>query len=208
MTQGEAGRVRGWRADQYRKQRQPPPNFDFVNPYPYMSRPEARVHMLLEERRIPFSWRYFNAPEMAPMLQMLMPDYHPEFTLKEYKTVIVVNGVYFSTLPGVLDRQALGVALLQEDGWRVISLWEDEIERSVFDAVFGAMPELRHPAHTGPPTVAPWPKPTYLERRREYIRSYNLSRKRWLDPSANSKGRNALRRRPRRFRSRRRRTTG
>src|SRR5690606_35314459 len=89
----------------------------FVNPYPWMSSTEARVHLWLEYRQVPFSWRWFDG--YSPNLSYLMPDFHPEFTLKEYKVVILVIGTFWGTVPGILDRNALAQVLLEEEGWTV-----------------------------------------------------------------------------------------
>jgi len=178
------------------------PSLDFINPYPWMSRPEARVHLWLEEHHIPFSWRYFDVPSMAPTLQFLMPDFHPEFTLSQYKTVIVTLGTYFSTLPGVLDRTSLGQAMLEEDGWKVVQLWENDIEANVGDAILREMPELRAPAHTGPPVAHPFAFPTYLIRRRAFAAANNMRRKKFFDPEARWEGRTDAGSRRRRGRKR------
>ena len=120
-----------------------------------MSSIEAMVHLALEEHRIPFSWRLFDGD--SPNFTQLMANqgYQPEFTLREYRTVIMVQGSFFGSLPGVLDNIALAQVLLQADLWRVVVLWEADIRTlGAWDLLAKAIPALG--SITGPPRANPY----------------------------------------------------
>lgn len=125
-----------------------PGKVEFINPWPFMSDLEAMVKMALDKMSVPYSWRLFDGD--APTLKALIPDYAPEFTLREYKYVIVVVGGFFGTLPGVLDRTALAQAALEADGWKVAILLENDVRRDPYDAITHALPALRAPTIKGP----------------------------------------------------------
>src|SRR5688572_19288549 len=150
--------------------------FKFQNPYPWMSEVEAMVHLELEKRGVPFSWRYFDAIELAPNLALLMPDFAPEFTLKEYKYVILIIGEFFGTLPTVLDRNAFGQVLLEADGWTVAVLFEDEIRDDVGKALDSKLPLLAAAAIKGPVRPNPYGTPDFMAKRREQLRGQALQR--------------------------------
>lgn len=162
--------------------------FGFINPYPHMADAEAMVHLELEHRHIPFSWRYFDGE--SPWLAELLPDYAPEFTLREHKLVIIVVGSYFGTLPSVLDRTALAQAALEEDGWKVVSLYAFDIERDGAKVTLDKqVPELSRPVARGERRDSPYDPPTYFEELRERISALALRRSRFAftDPEPNKK---------------------
>ncbi len=148
--------------------------FEFQNPYPWMSEVEAMVHLELEKRQVPFSWRYFNALDLAPNLALLMPDFAPEFTLREYKYAILVIGEFFGTLPTVLDRNAFAQVLLEEDGWTVAILFESEIRDDVAKAIDLKLPLLVGAVIKGPQVPNPYGVPDFMAKRREQLRGQAL----------------------------------
>lgn len=101
---------------------------EFTNPYPWMSSTEARVHLALEEAGVPFSWRWFDGE--SPTFQELLGNqgFQPEFTLREYKAVVMVLGGFWGFLPGVLDKVALAQVALEADGWRVCVLIGTDVD--------------------------------------------------------------------------------
>lgn len=137
-----------------------------------MSVPEAKVYQELERRNIPFSWRFFDGDALNT--QYLIPDWHPEFTLREYKICITVLGGFFGQLPGVLDRIALASVLLAEDGWKLAILYEQDINNGVAAALDKELPELVAPAIQGPLRPRPFGVPDYLEKLRQRMRGFAL----------------------------------
>lgn len=108
---------------------------------------DARVYIALQQRRVPFSYRFFNT--YNPYLQALIPDWAPEFTLKDYKVVIVVLGSFFGGIPAMIDRTSLAKAILEKDGWKFFIWSEFDVSQDV-DKLLSSVPELRKPRVTGP----------------------------------------------------------
>ena len=150
------------------------PRFEFINPYPHMSEPEAMVHLDLERRKVPFTWRYFDGESVG--LSFVMPDFAPEFTLREYKTVILIIGEFWGELPGVMDKNALATAILESEGWKVAWFFEMDIRAGVSALVDKTLPELKQPAFTGKPRDNPYGIPDLMSRRREQLRGQGLRR--------------------------------
>lgn len=201
LLEGESGRVRGWRKRQLHKNIVRTPPIEFWNPFPYMSDLEARVYLWLQDRRIPFSWRYFDG--FAPNFTELVPGFTPEFTLSEYKIVILMLGTYYGQLPGVLDKNAMAKATLEYDGWKVAMFWESDITLDTEGTILKELPELRNPAILG------WPKanptgvtPDYISKRREILAGLRMAQRRFFDPKVKPHDRDPGHRRRYRNRSR------
>lgn len=165
----------------------PPPRYllEFINPYPWMSDPEAMVYLDLERRQVPFSWRYFDGEALNFQYLFKTDRYDPEFTLKEYKAVIIVLGSFFGTIPAVLDKAALAKVALEADGWDVALLYEDDIRKNVAEAIDRELPKLAHPTILGDPRQPPMGVPDFMEKRREQLRGEALVRKKYLRPNDN-----------------------
>lgn len=150
---------------------------EFLNPFTYMSSDEARVALELYNRNVPWSYRYFDG--VAPTVQKLIPDFHPEFTLSEYKTVIVVQGNFWGTLTGVLDKTALAKVLLEHDGWKCIILWETDILHNLKDILDKEFPASVNPTITGGEKTSPFAPPHWMFTRRQFLRGLALLKKKF-----------------------------
>lgn len=139
-----------------------------------MSEPEAMVHLELERRAVPFSWRYFDAE--SPGLLFTMPDFAPEFTLREYKTVILIIGLFWGELPGILDKNALATAILESEGWKVVWFFEPDIRAGVDKLFDSQLPELKNPTVRGKPRPNPFGIPDFMAKRRAQLRGQGLRR--------------------------------
>lgn len=148
----------------------------FINPFSYESSDDARVQLELENRYIPFSYRYFDGD--APTLKKLIPAYEPEFTLKEYKVVIIIVGSFFGALPGALDQAALAKVLLEQDGWTQVAWYENELKSLGVAALMQRdLPQLSTPMFQGPERPSPVGHPLTMETRRSWLRGLALLRK-------------------------------
>ena len=119
---------------------------EFYNPYPWMPSTDARVYLELTRRQIPFSYRYFNFVD--PYIQQLLPGWAPEFTLRDFKIVILVKGTFFGNIPGVLIKDVLAQVILEQAGWKVLTWWEYDIVTNI-DALFQKEPALANPPKHG-----------------------------------------------------------
>lgn len=167
----------------------------FHNPFPYMSDPEAMVKLELDKMGVPYSWRFFDGD--SPTLKLLIPDFAPEFTLREYKTVIMVVGGFFGTLPGVLDRTSLAQVALEYDGWKVAILLEADILKNPWWAIVSQLPDLKSPTIRGPerpnPIGAVQIFTDTLNKRREQLRGLALHRSKYaLDQKGDRNRRNRV----------------
>lgn len=149
---------------------------EYLNPYSWESNPESRVQLELEARHIAFAYRYFQGP--APTVQKLIPDFNPEFTLPDYKIVIMVQGSgFFGQLPGAIDKSALASVLLQKDGWQSVIWTEDAIRQDgVASLMDHDLPQLRNATLQGPEIQSPFGHPLTMETRRAYLRGLALLR--------------------------------
>lgn len=148
----------------------------FIDPFSYESSDDARVQLELENRFIPFSYRYFDGE--APTLKKLLPAYEPEFTLREYKVVIIVVSSFFGALPGALNQAALASVLLEKDGWKQVAWYENEIKGlGVNYLIQRDLPELNMPVFQGPERPSPVGHPLTMETRRRFLRGMALLRK-------------------------------
>lgn len=178
----------------------------FHNPFAYMSTPEAMVKLQLDKLRVPYSWRFFDGD--APVVQQIIPDFAPEFTLREYRVVIVVLGGFFGTIPGVLDKTALAQVALEQDGWKMAILFQVDILRDPYQAITTALPELRHPIFTGGERANPLGAADILlerfNKRRDALRGFALHRSKFKtagqEGTARQRRKNAISRNRRRRR--------
>jgi hypothetical protein len=162
-------------------------NVEFVNPFPQMSEPEARVYLYLVSLGVPFSWRNFDGDSLAPSFATIAkPFITPEFTLTEYKVVIMVLGQYWGGLPAVVNTVSLAEVTLEADGWKVATLLEDEIKRDVERAIFDKLPGVNLGSIKGEPKtqVTSYDK-FYVQRRKEYARAAGFQRRKFFEPLKN-----------------------
>lgn len=153
-------------------------HIEFINPFSYESSPEARVQMELEARGVRFAYRYFAGGDSAVTIKKLIPDFAPEFTLPDYKVVIMIVGDFFGRLPGVLDKQGLEATLLHHDGWKAVVWSQYEIVNDGAAVLMHRdLPILDRPKLTGTEIPSPYGHPMTLETRRQYLRGLGLLKK-------------------------------
>jgi len=166
-ARNRAGRVRYTRGSGIRA----PYNRDFYNPYPWMPSTDARVYIGLTQRRIPFSYRYFNA--FNPYIKQLLPGWAPEFTLRDFKIVITVKGAFFGNIPAVIQNDVLAKVILEQDGWKVYTWHEVDIVQDI-DKLFGSVPQLRNPPKTGGEYRNPFGQPDVMAQFRRFTEKRHI----------------------------------
>jgi hypothetical protein len=148
-----------------------------------MSEPEARVFLFLRGLGVPFSWRQFDGQSQAPTFMSVMQsqNFVPEFTLTEYKIIILVIGDYYGSIPGILNTAGLAQACFENDGWKVAALWQTEIINDVGKAIFSKLPILATPSiKGGPKNFAESYDKKYLERVRQFARGNAFKRRKYF----------------------------
>lgn len=118
----------------------------WVDPMAYIqgSSIEKKVMQELIRRGIYFE----HTPQTNPlpwfpwMLEEKHTDkWEPDFLLPQYKIWIEIQGSYFHTLPGAVERDSLRFAYIEAVGWRPIFWWEEDIDNRIME-LFDAVPEF------------------------------------------------------------------
>lgn len=98
---------------------------------------------------------FVHTPQTNDLGGFVDPSWEPDFLLPQHKIWIEVQGAYFHTLPGAVERDALRFAMIEAAGWRPVALWEDDI-RARLPELLDAIPELYNvnaSVQTGPTTL-------------------------------------------------------
>ena len=85
----------------------------------------------------------------------------PDIVLPKYKTVIFVNGCFwhkhecarfvwpasntdywYAKIMKNVERDAVNYRRLEEDGWKVVVIWECQLKKDSFDAVMASILEM------------------------------------------------------------------
>jgi len=118
-------------------QRVPVPRW--IDPFPWIqgSSIEKMVMAELVRRNIYFE----HTPQRNNLGGFVDPTWEPDFLLPQYKIWIEIQGAYFHSLPGAMERDALRFAMIEAAGWKPIYWWEDDIRMRLMD-IMDAVPEL------------------------------------------------------------------
>jgi len=148
-----------------------------IAPYSTMSLAEGLVYQVMLAKGIPFSYRWFDGD--APTVKELVKGWAPEFTLTEYRTVVIVLGGFYGTLPDVVNQAALAQVALEMDGWKLVYLFEaDILTKGAAASLELAMPALVLPgiAH-GTVRFGPYGMPDLMAKLRMQRAAQTHSRK-------------------------------
>lgn len=113
---------------------------DWVDPYWFIngSEPEKRVLAELVRRGIYFQ----HVPQSNTVGGLVPADWEADFLIPQYRIWIEVNGLYFHTLPGAVENDALRYAKIEASGWRLIVWWDYDILTRLPE-LMDAVPEFR-----------------------------------------------------------------
>ena len=97
----------------------------WVDPYWFImgSEPEKMVMAELVRRGIYFQ----HIPQGNTLGGLVDPTWEADFSFPQYKIWLEVNGVYFHTLPGAIESDALRYAKIEQQGWKVLVWWDYDI---------------------------------------------------------------------------------
>lgn len=82
-----------------------------------------------------------HTPQRNTLGGFVDPTWEPDFLLPQYKIWIEIQGGYFHTLPGAVEKDALRFVMIEAAGWRPIFWWEDDIRTRLSD-IMNLIPEL------------------------------------------------------------------
>jgi hypothetical protein len=118
----------------------------WVDPYWWIqgSRPEKMVMAEFVRRGIYFE--HTPQTNSLPWLDWMFIGQNPrnweaDYLLPQYKIWIEVQGSYFHTLPGQIEKDALRFTFIKEIGWKPIFWWDYDIESRLQD-LMNAVPEF------------------------------------------------------------------
>lgn len=85
---------------------------------------------------------YFeHTPQRNSLGGFVDPTWEPDFLLPQYHIWIEIQGAYFHTLPGAVERDALRFAIIEAAGWKPIFWWEDDIRTRLME-IMDKVPEF------------------------------------------------------------------
>lgn len=85
---------------------------------------------------------YFeHTPQSNNLGEGVDPTWEPDFLLPQYQIWVEIQGAYFHTLPGAVEKDALRFAMIEAAGWTPIFLWEEDIRTRLID-ILDAIPEF------------------------------------------------------------------
>ena len=88
---------------------------------------------------------YFeHTPQTNSLGGLVDPTWEPDFLLPQYHIWIEIQGAYFHSLPGAMERDAMRFAIIEAAGWKPIAWWEDDIRTRLLD-IMDMVPELYRP---------------------------------------------------------------
>lgn len=84
---------------------------------------------------------FIHTPQKNTLGGFVDPTWEPDFEFPQYKIWMEIQGAYFHTLPGAVERDSLRFAIIEAAGWKPIYLWEDDIRTRLSD-ILNAIPEF------------------------------------------------------------------
>lgn len=111
----------------------------WIDPFPGVqgSSIEKMVMAELVRRGI---W-FIHTPQKNTLGGFVDPTWEPDFEFPQYKIWMEIQGAYFHTLPGAVERDSLRFAIIEAAGWKPVYLWEDDIRTRLVD-ILDAIPEF------------------------------------------------------------------
>jgi G:T-mismatch repair DNA endonuclease (very short patch repair protein) len=111
----------------------------WIDPFPWIqgSSIEKMVMAELVRRGIYFE----HTPQRNSLGGFVDPTWEPDFLLPQYHIWIEIQGAYFHTLPGAVEKDALRFAMIEAAGWKPIFWWEDDIRTRLIE-IMDQVPEL------------------------------------------------------------------
>jgi hypothetical protein len=111
----------------------------WVDPFFWIqgSVPEKMVMAELVRRGIYFE----HTPQKNQLGGMVDPTWEADFLFPQYKIWLEVNGLYFHTLPGAPERDALRRVMIEDAGWKFMAFWDFDILTRLQD-IMNEVPEF------------------------------------------------------------------
>ncbi len=136
----------------------------FYDPYFFLSAslPEKMVMTELVRRGIWFEhvpqtnsldWTSADGGDLKKIASSDPSKWEGDFLFYQHKIWLEVQGVYFHSLPGVPEKEALRFAIIEAAGWRPIFWWDYDIESRLIE-LMDSVPEFYRPKDKVPQGAA------------------------------------------------------
>jgi len=111
----------------------------WIDPFPWIqgSSIEKMVMAELVRRGIYFE----HTPQRNSLGGLVDPTWEPDFLFPQYHIWMEIQGSYFHTLPGAVERDSLRFAIIEASGWKPVWLWEFDIRTRLME-ILDAIPEF------------------------------------------------------------------
>lgn len=119
-----------------------------------------RIRFYVPTWKDPFFWIQGSVPEKMVMAELVRrgiyfehtpqknnlggdvdPTWEADFLFPQYKIWLEVNGLYFHTLPGAAEKDALRRVMIEDAGWKFIAFWDFDILTRLQD-IMNEVPEF------------------------------------------------------------------
>lgn len=111
----------------------------WIDPFPWIQGSSIEKMVMAEfvRRGIYFE----HTPQRNSLGGFVDPTWEPDFLLPQYHIWVEIQGAYFHTLPGAVERDALRFAMIEAAGWKPIFWWEDDIRTRLVE-IMDQVPEF------------------------------------------------------------------
>jgi hypothetical protein len=114
----------------------------WIDPFPWIQGSSIEKMVMAEfvRRGIYFE----HTPQSNSLGGFVDPSWEADFLLPQYHIWVEIQGAYFHTLPGAVERDALRFVLIEAAGWKPIFWWEDDIRNRLYE-IMDAIPQFYRP---------------------------------------------------------------
>jgi G:T-mismatch repair DNA endonuclease (very short patch repair protein) len=117
----------------------------WIDPFPWIQGSSIEKMVMAEfvRRGIYFE----HTPQRNSLGGFVDPTWEPDFLLPQYHIWVEIQGAYFHTLPGAVERDSLRFAMIEAAGWKPIFWWEDDIRTRLIE-IMDKVPEFYRVDHS------------------------------------------------------------
>lgn len=118
----------------------------WVDPYFYIQGSSIEKMVMAELVRRGIYFEHTPQTNALPWAAWMFEDNNPrkweaDFLFPQYKIWLEIQGAYFHTLPGQVEKDALRFAYIESVGWKPLAWWEDDIRTRLQD-LMNAVPQF------------------------------------------------------------------
>lgn len=111
----------------------------WIDPYPGIQ--GSSIEKMVMAEMVRRGIYFVHTPQTNSIGGLVDPTWEPDFLFPQYHIWMEIQGAYFHTLPGAVERDSLRFAIIAAAGWKPVYLWEDDIRTRLPD-ILNAIPEF------------------------------------------------------------------